>query len=287
MMPCRRLKISLRHTWALLAKRGRRMIDRKTIFITGAASGIGLATAQLFAKKGWFVGLMDINEVGLTKLQDELGKSDCFSQTGDVTDINSFRKAVEAFARETGGRMDVLFNNAGILCFGRFESVPVENSRRTVEVNLIGVLNGIHCSLEYLKGTRGSRIISMASTSALYGIPDLMVYSATKRALCAVTEGLDIELEQYGIKVSDIVAPYVKTPMVLDAPEKPFSVERMGVKIEPSQVALTVWKAVQRHKLHRRIGTPTHLLSALFWLIPGVKKSIVKALTIPPAARSG
>jgi len=178
------------------------MSEKQCIFITGAASGIGLETARLFARKGWYVGIFDVNEAGLQSLQDEIGDDNCVSASMDVSHVDSVQRAVGAFVANTGGKMDVLFNNAGIIKFGRFETVSISDHHRIVDVNLKGMLNCTHCALHYLRYTPGARIINMASTSAIYGVPDLSVYSATKHAVCAMTEAWDIELEKYGITVS-------------------------------------------------------------------------------------
>jgi short-subunit dehydrogenase len=260
----------------------RRKMPMKSILITGAASGIGYETALLFSRNGWFVGLFDRNEAGLTSLQRSIGEHNCCLQVMDTTDPESFREALERFTQKTDGKMDVLFNNAGIARNGFFEHVDLNDHHAVIDVNLKGVLNGIYLSLGALKKTAGSRIINMASTSIFYGIPEIAVYSAVKRAIYAMTEALDLELENYGITVCDIVVAYVKTPMVLDAPHKPFSVEKMGVRVESSTVANTVWQAAHRKKLHWKIGWSTYLLAAFMWAFPFTKRFIIKALTIPP-----
>ncbi len=258
------------------------MERRKNIFITGAASGIGRETALLFAKNGWFVGIVDVNEGGLASLASEIGEDNCLLAIMDVTDVESVAKAVEAFVGKTDGTMDVLFNNAGIASMGPNEEIPIEAQHKIVDVNFKGILNGIHVSLPHLKNTPGSRIISMCSASAIYGIPELAVYSATKHAVKGLTEALNIELEKYGIIVSDILVPYVKTPLVTDADVKAFSVEKMGVKVETAQVAETVWKAAHGSKVHWKMTGALRLLLVLFWAFPFAKRSIIKAQTISP-----
>lgn len=256
-------------------------MDRKSIFVTGAASGIGRETALLFAQKGWFVGITDIDAGGLATLETEIGSENCHREQLDVTDPENTRAALEAFARQAGGRMNLLFNNAGMVKFGRFEDVDLPVYHQIVEVNLKGILNCTHYALPYLKTTTGARIISMASTSAVYGVPELSVYSATKRAVLALTEALDLELEKYGIIVSDILVPYVNTPF-LDGQEEVYSIRKMGIKIEPVTVAHTVWKAAHQKKLHWKIGLPTYVLSAIFWLLPTVRRTIVRKLAMAP-----
>ena len=106
-------------------------INRKTtlnknIFITGAASGIGKATAIFFAKKGWNVGLFDINEEGLQKVANEIGHNSCMFKRLDVTNLEQWADAVDAYGEYTNGKCDLFFNNAGIAAFtGRIEDIPI------------------------------------------------------------------------------------------------------------------------------------------------------------------
>ena len=254
-------------------------MNKKTILITGAASGIGREAALLFAQKGWFVGIFDINEKGLKDLESEIGKSDCFLGIMDISDPVSVQNGMDWFCGKTGGKLNVLLNNAGIIKFGHFENVDLEMHQKLVNVNLLGSLNCIYLGLKYLKQTPGSRIINLSSASSIYGVPDFAVYSATKHAISAMTEALNIELEKYGIFVCDIKPPYVKTPL-LDVPEEIYSKKVMGVFMGPEQVAKAIWKAAHRKKLHWNIGS-TFFLVIFFWLLPFTRQFIVKSLTIP------
>ena len=94
------------------------MADRKSIFITGAASGIGRETALLFAQRGWFIGIFDVNEAGALALADRIGEDGCCAKHCDVTDRGSVGAAVDHFLERTGGTMDALFANAGIIRMG-------------------------------------------------------------------------------------------------------------------------------------------------------------------------
>jgi NAD(P)-dependent dehydrogenase (short-subunit alcohol dehydrogenase family) len=255
-------------------------MNKKTIVITGAASGIGLETALLFAKNGWFVGLFDINPFGLDDLAARIGPENCFSRVMDVADADSVRNGIDAFVQKTGGKIHVLLNNAGILKFGLFENVSLADHLRIIEVNFMGCINCMHHCLKYLKQTPGARIINMSSASSLYGIPDLSVYSATKHALSAMTEALNLELARHGIHVCDIRPPYVKTPL-LDSPEEIYSIKTLKILLGPAYVAKRVWKAAHGKKLHWNIGT-TPALIFLFWLLPFARRFIVKMLTLPP-----
>jgi NADP-dependent 3-hydroxy acid dehydrogenase YdfG len=257
-------------------------MNDKKIFITGAASGIGLETAKLFAQRGWFVGITDLNEKGLRSLEAEIGNNNCFSSVLDVTEQSAYMKVIETFTKRTGGKIDVLFNNAGILRMGKNESISLADQHMTIDTNIKGILNGIYCALEYLKKTPRSRIISMASTSALYGIPEMAVYSASKHAVCALTEALDLEFEAYDITVSDIIVPFVKTPMVTAAEKKARSMDTLSARIEPYKVAETVWKAAHGQKLHWKIHFITYLMITTLWTLPAIRRAIVRFLCMSP-----
>ena len=111
------------------------------IFITGGASGIGLATAQLFASRGWRVGIADVNEVALAAAAATLPAGSA-SYVMDVRDRDAWAESLAAFAKESGGRLDVLHNNAGIGTGGALAEASFDDLDRTVAINLMGVLNG-------------------------------------------------------------------------------------------------------------------------------------------------
>jgi len=257
-------------------------MNKKTILITGAASGIGRETALLFANKGWYVGIFDINEAGLKTLEKEIGKDKCFMGIMDVVDEKSVKEGINAFARKTEGKLNVLLNNAGIFKVGLYDSVGLKDHLQIVDVNFKGCLNCIYHCLPYLKKTADARIINMSSISSLYGTPEASVYSSTKRALSSMTEALDIELEPYGINVCDIKPPYVKTPMV-EGKENVKSMKMLkaiGGLINAGKVAKTIWKAAHGNKLHWNMGL-TALMAFQVWLMPFANRFAVKLLTMP------
>ena len=111
------------------------MESRPCLFITGAAAGIGRATARLFCRQGWFVGLADIDRAGLLALSEELGDHNAMALSLDVACPEQWQAALSAFHQRTG-RLDVLVNNAGILISGPFESNPLARHHAVVDVNL-------------------------------------------------------------------------------------------------------------------------------------------------------
>jgi NAD(P)-dependent dehydrogenase (short-subunit alcohol dehydrogenase family) len=243
---------------------------RKTIFITGAASGMGRETARLFAKKGWFVGGYDVSKDGLKALQDELGKDNCLVRRLDVTDRADFRQALDEFAPAAGGRLDILFNNAGIGRGGPFDQQPFEDILAVVQVNLIGVLNGIYEAVPLLKATPGSMCFTTSSSSATFGMPGIAVYSATKHAVKGLTEALSIEFKAYGIKVADVLPGLIDTPIL--PPEAVANAPKEGMfrLIQPVEVAKVVWAAYGSEKLH--------------WYVPEEIAELDKAAALSPEA---
>ncbi len=249
---------------------------KKSILITGAASGIGRATAVLFAEKNWFVGLTDIDEAALQSLQQEIGKENCCICKANVTKLEELKKAVEVFSSYTAGKMDLLFNCAGILHMGFYNEIGIEHHVKTVEVNLLGVMLGIEAALPLLRKTEHSRIVSMNSACTLYGTPEIAAYSAAKFGIKGLTEALNIEFDRFGVHVCDVMVPYVDTPL-LDKERKAASVEKLGIKITPDQVAQLIWKSTFKNKVHWTYKMKPFLF--LTWLFPFARKSIVKILT--------
>ena len=189
--------------------------DRRTLFVTGAASGMGRATAKLFAEQGWFVGAYDVDEAGLKSLGDETGG---LVRRLDVTDKVDYDAAVAEFGEATGGRMDMLYNNAGIGHSGWFEDVPYEDTRRLIDINFIGVVNGIYAALPLLKATPNSLCFTTSSSSATYGMPRIAIYAATKFAIKGLTEALSVEFERHGVRVSDVLPGLIDTAILDNTP---------------------------------------------------------------------
>lgn len=252
------------------------MNQSRAIFITGAASGIGRETALLFASRGWRVGAVDLDEAGLAALAGDLGPERCWTARLDVRDAAAWRERIAAFGEWTGGRMDALFNCAGIMRMGPFDQVPLEQHVLTVEVNVIGALNGIHTSMGLLKKTKGAHIVTMGSASGIYGVPDLSSYSASKFFIRGLTESLNIEFERHGIVVTDLMPLYVDTPMIRTQDYRAGSLHTFGARLTPRRIAELVWKAVHRRKVH---WVPGALLKALNYLggaLPFVARPAMK-----------
>jgi NAD(P)-dependent dehydrogenase (short-subunit alcohol dehydrogenase family) len=166
---------------------------RKAVFITGAASGIGLASAKRFAAEGWFVGLSDIDTDGPEGRPRRGRPRQRRDLPLDVRDRAAWTAVLADFAKLTDGRLDVLLNNAGVARFGPFDSHEDADVDLQLDINIKGVISGARAALPWLKATPGSRLINISSCAGLYGSPSLAVYSATKFAVRGLSEALDVE----------------------------------------------------------------------------------------------
>jgi NAD(P)-dependent dehydrogenase (short-subunit alcohol dehydrogenase family) len=253
----------------------------KSIFITGAASGIGRETALLFAERGFRVGLYDLNEEGLREVAAAIGTGGpgrAVTGVLDVRDFAAYQQAIADFSASTGGRMDVLFNCAGVMRMGPFRQTSIEDHRLTVEINVLGVLNGIYAAFDLLKATPGAHILSMGSASGIFGVPDLASYSASKFFVRGLTEALNLELEKEGITVTDLMPLYVDTPMVRTQSYQAGSLKTFGARLTPRQIAEVAWKAAHGKRMH---WVPGLLLKSLRYLgnaLPFVTRPTMKLI---------
>lgn len=216
----------------------------RSIFITGGASGIGLAAARRFRREGWTVGIGDIDAGGMRRVAEELG---VYTAALDVRDRAQWGEALTGFDRHAG-KLDVLLNNAGIARYGMFEEVSPEESDLQIDINVKGVVNGAYAALPYLKANRGSRLVNVASVAGIVGSPGLAVYSATKHAVRGLSEALDAEWTRFGIDVACVMPFFVETP-ILDAGSSGTNrTIRDAIGASPvytvGEAAETVWQAV-------------------------------------------
>jgi len=232
---------------------------RKSIFITGAASGIGLACAKRFARAGWFIGLSDIDKAGLKAALDAIGPDNGSIHSLDVRDRDGWANALGEFGRETNGRADVLLNNAGVARFGVLEDLSDADCDIQIDVNIKGVINGARAGLPLLKAASG-RLINIASCAGLYGSPKLAVYSATKFAVRGLSEALDVEYAQHGVSVACVMPWFVETPILhagASGTNENMSdaLRKGGLEVYPVEdAAQVVWDAAHGKQLHYFVG---------------------------------
>lgn len=174
----------------------------KVVLITGASSGIGEAIARLLAADGHRVVLGARRTENLAALAEDIeaGAGSAFPHYLDVTDLAGVRSFVTA-AHDRYGRVDVLVNNAGVMPLSRLDALRTEEWNRMIDVNLRGVLHGIAAVLPIMRAQRSGHIVNIASVSGLRVDPTAAVYSATKHAVRALSEGLRQESRELRVTV--------------------------------------------------------------------------------------
>jgi NADP-dependent 3-hydroxy acid dehydrogenase YdfG len=196
------------------------ILTGKKVFITGAASGIGKATAVAMAKAGGRLFLTDINQEGINQtcsLIKNAGGEVCLARAFNVADY----QAMATFAQEVHagyGPLDILVNVAGVALFSQVEDMGHSDWEKVINVNLWGVIHGIECFVpEMIRAGHGGYIVSVSSAAGLIGLPWHAVYSGTKHALVGISEVLRYDLKKHNIGVSVICPGAVNTGLVKTA----------------------------------------------------------------------
>lgn len=183
--------------------------------ITGGASGIGAALGRELAKRGCEVVLADLqidlaNQVAAT-IQAAGGKA-----TAAVLDVTDF-EAVNSLVQETvkrAGRLDYMFNNAGITMMGPASAYEVEDWNTIVDVNLRGVIHGVQAAYQVMQRQGFGHIVNMASLAGLLASPEMIGYITTKHAVVGLSNALRIEAAASGIRVSVFCPGFIRTPIL-------------------------------------------------------------------------
>jgi NAD(P)-dependent dehydrogenase (short-subunit alcohol dehydrogenase family) len=252
----------------------------QTIFITGGGSGIGRATAVLFAQHGWRVGLADVDQAGLAATRALLPAGMAETYVMDVRDRDAWVASLDAFTG--GGGLDVLFNNAGIGSGGPLALTDFAEIDRVVAINLIGAINGAKIGHAYLKRTPGSCLLNTASASAIYGSSGLAPYSATKFGVRALTEALDGEWAAERIRVRSIIPSFIDTPLLnttTAATNRSIreTVTAAGMELTGVEaVAQAAWDAVHGDRLHTYVGKTAHRMAFAARWMPGKLRKMMR-----------
>lgn len=194
-----------------------RSLARAKCFITGAASGIGRATAVAAAAEGADLFLTDINATSLDEvvaaIQQTGGKVSAHRAL-DIADIDAVRDFAEAIARDHGS-MDVVMNIAGISVWGTIDALEHKHWRKVIEINLMGPIHVIECFVPpMMAAKRGGHLVNVSSAAGLFGLPWHAAYSASKFGLRGISEVLRFDLEHHGIGVSLVCPGGVRTGLV-------------------------------------------------------------------------
>jgi short-subunit dehydrogenase len=246
-------------------------LNEQVIVITGASSGIGLATARAAAVKGARVVLAARSTDTMEGIAEELRRAGGEAEvvTVDVADRKGMERLADAAATRFGG-IDTWVNNAGLAIYGRLDEVPEEDSRRLFDVNFWGVVNGSLAALPHLKRSRGT-LINIGSEASEEALPMLGMYAATKHAVKGFTDSLrvEVQMDTVPVQVTLIQPSAVNTPFPQHArnytglePSLP------DPTIEPDQVAEAILDAACNPRRDVKVGTMAHVNTMMNKLAP-------------------
>ena len=225
-------------------------IRGKTIVITGAARGIGYATAQALLARGARVVIGDRD---LDVLESAVAGISSLGQiTGhplDVTDTESFAAFLDKARADGGGHIDVLINNAGVMPVGPFLEQSAQAIRSSIEVNLYGVLTGCQLVLPDMVKRRSGHIINIASLAGMVAIPGQIVYAATKFGVVGLSTAMADEFAPQGVNISAVLPTFTNTELI--AGTTPSTAQK---PVEPAEIAAAIIKVLDKPK--SRVSVP-------------------------------
>jgi NAD(P)-dependent dehydrogenase (short-subunit alcohol dehydrogenase family) len=264
-------------------------ISGKTVFITGAASGIGRATAVKMAREGGRLFLTDINQAGLDetcRLVHQAGGEVCLARALDITD----HQAVTNFAQEIRTRHstpDILVNVAGIALFAQVEDMNHADWEKILKVNLWGVIHVIECFVpDMIHNRTGGHVVNVSSTAGLIGLPWHAAYAASKHALVGISEVLRYDLKKHSIGVSVICPGAVNTNLVqtaeIRAPNLNMTELRrrfLKIAVTPEKVADLIAEAICKKRFMVITSTDIKVLYFLKRVINPLYHLIMQLIT--------
>jgi short-subunit dehydrogenase len=209
------------------------------ILITGAASGIGLATARLLHEKGAQLTLWDQQAETLQS------HADTFNAHADTIDITDAKVVQNTMAQATQrAPLTAIIHCAGVLQTGLLDTLDLEKQRRLIDINLYGSLVMAKMAYPHLKASHGSLIL-VASISGFYGSPEYAAYAATKAGIINLAQSLRLEWDQSSVHIGVLCPYYVDTPMVHNHRDAKL-LKLFGVRHTPEQIAQSIVRALDR-----------------------------------------
>jgi NAD(P)-dependent dehydrogenase (short-subunit alcohol dehydrogenase family) len=258
-------------------------LSEQTIVITGASSGIGLATAQLAATIGARVVLNSRADADLGQAVGGIRSSggQATYVAGDVADLEAMKGVAETAIREFGG-FDTWINNAGVSIYGRIEDVGLVDARRLFETNYWGVVNGTLAALPHLKA-RGGALINIGSILSDTGYPLQGHYTASKHAVKGFTDSLRLELEAAGAPVSVTLIQ----PTAIDTPYPEHAKSYLGVEpthlppvYAPEVVARAILRSAEHPERNILVGGGAKLFDTVERFAPRLGDRVKEATAI-------
>jgi len=251
----------------------------RVCLVTGAASGIGKELSRELAEAGAKVIALDLNADMLQQWVNRIGGQSSIShQALDVTDHEAFRRVIEDTVAEHG-RIDYLFNIAGISIAGEARDLDLEHWKKIIDVNLNGVVYGSTLAYKQMVTQGFGHIVNMASVQGLIPIPPESPYVTTKFAVVGLSQALRVEGAELGVKVSVICPGLVKTPIFETSPM--VNIEREAFEefmepwqrfgITPQECAGVIMKGVKKNKA----VIPVTFLAKLMWYLYRISPGLI------------
>ncbi|GFG97346.1 SDR family NAD(P)-dependent oxidoreductase [Mycobacterium timonense] len=225
----------------------------KTAIVTGAASGIGRALAVRLAQQGATVLAADRDEAGLANLVDAMPSLNLIRHPLDVTDRAAVFAAVDRAVSDTG-RLDFMFNNAGIVVGGDFDQMTDEVWRRIVDINLWGVIYGTEAAFAQMRKQGNGHIVNTSSSAGVMPVVRSAAYATTKHAVVGLSTSLRAEAAPHGIAVSVVIPGMVDTNIFgsatnLDGYNYQAAVDKVPMhKVSPTQAADAILRGVAKNR---------------------------------------
>lgn len=254
--------------------------EQTVAVVTGAGGGIGRAICIELASRGVNLALVDINQQaleGTAEAAAEFGV-ECSLHTTNITDRSAMAQLAEDVIKQHG-KINMLVNNAGITLQKSFAGHTLEDWERMININLWGVIYGIHFFLPHLKQAgrdEWAHVVNLSSIAGLMGMPTQSSYAATKGAIKNLSEALNVEFDADNIGVTSVHPGSVKTDIMLATMAESEDPERakrnfemaMKIGIEPAEAAKIIVKAVDKNRLRQRVGKDAVFLDLLKRAMP-------------------
>lgn len=240
----------------------------KVAFVTGGASGIGRALCEHLGRKGAAVVVTDLNAAGAATVAEKIRQAggQAESMALDVTDAAAFSALVAEVAARYG-RIDFFFNNAGIAVVGEACHYSLEDWNKVLDVDLRGVVNGVHAVYPIMIKQGGGHILNTASMAGLIPSPGLVAYAAAKHGVVGLSVSLRAEAAAYNVRIGALCPGFIDTAILTDSKRIGFAQENIGkarrISVTPDVCAKAALKGMERNEAI--ITVPAHATAG--WLL--------------------
>lgn len=234
----------------------------KTVFITGASSGLGRALAHAYARQGFILGLLGRRQDSLQQLAEELGTTSHI-YVADVCDRQAVHEAATDFLQRTQGRIDIVIASAGISVGVLTQELSdYEVAERVMQTNVMGMWATFEAFVPAMRNQVFGTLVGIASVAGIRGLPGAGAYSASKAAVIAYCESLRLELHEYGVRVVTISPGYIRTAMTA---KNPYS---MPFLLPADEFAKRAQRHIESGKSYVVIPWPMGIVGKLMRLLP-------------------